>query len=593
MAPPLDDGPPLVVAVLLTRDEHDLIDDWIDFYGAMYGPTNLMIVDNGSQDARALHAYERAKAMGVEVRVDRRPFRDATVWMTEHLRAAAARVPAPTFLAPLETDEFVFMADDPSGPLTRERVHAALRAVPDDVSIVRYGAFWGSVPRESDAGYVPGAGYTRPAAQITSFANQGWDKLIIRASQFDRCLQWCHHAAVHGGRTATCDALGLLHLHDTGFARQVDKSLAVMESFKYVDTRASIDAQLAQCARVAEAGVACGHKVEYYSTYLRRRAVVQAFRDAGLGRLPTPDEVATYAAADPAMRAGGPAAAVRRDLKRLRAGPSPTSSATVAPDEWRMRVYAELPRAADAPPIVEVTQVADFLASLEEHDEVPEPEERPDPTLMKTTPQAPPTEAVEPPTFEAALTRYAAAHNQDGTDKVSSHAYGPLYSDVLGPYRDTARRVLEIGVYSGASVLAMADFFHRAHVVGLDITLSNVKFGRGHPRITLRQLDGVSLDAPRLVGGGGAGWDVVLDDASHRRADQIEAFRVWGPLVAPGGVYIIEDIDGREDDAKPLREALAAESARLGYEPLEWHDLRPVKGQFDDIVAVMRRKAAA
>lgn len=573
-----DGAAPLVRFVLLTKDEHDLIEDWLTHHIALAGcARDVWVIDNGSEDARVLHAYERAKAQGVEVRVDRRPFKDATAWMTEHLRDAAARAPAPTFLAPCETDEFVFLADDPSGPLTRERVHAALRAVPDDVSIVRYGAFWGSVPREGDdaaAGYVPGVGYTRPAAQMTRFAEQGWDKLLIRASQFDRITLWCHHAAVRGGRTATCDALGLLHYHDTGFARQVDKALPVIRSYGYVDTRASVDAQLAQCARVAEAGALCGHKVLLYQAYLRRRAVVQAFRDAGLGRLPTAEEVAAYAAADPAMRAGGPAAAVRRDLPRLRAAAAAvaeTADASVSPEAWRRLLYAELPRAADAPPLLEVTQVADFLAAAPGAEAEEEEEEE------------------GPPTFEAALARYAAAHNDHGTDKTTSHAYGPLYSRVLAPYRDTARRVLEIGVYSGASVLAMADYFHRARVVGLDVTLANVKFGRGHPRITLRQLDGVSSDTPRLVGGAEP-WDVVLDDASHRREDQIEAFRVWGPLVAPGGVYIIEDIDGREDDAAPLRDALSAECLRLGgYEPLEWHDLRAAKGQFDDIVAVMRR----
>ncbi len=161
-----------------------------------------------------------------------------------------------------------------------------------------------------------------------------------------------------------------------------------------------------------------------------------------------------------------------------------------------------------------------------------------------------------------------------------------MYTRIFAPYRTRARRVLEIGVYSGASVLAMADFFERALVVGADITLQNLAFGRGHPRIRFRQMDGTNGDAPRLLG---SAWDVILDDGSHRPDDQLQALRVWGPHLAPGGVMVIEDIDGRDDGATALREALAAEAKRLGMEPLEWHDLRAERGQFDDIVAVVRR----
>lgn len=195
-------------------------------------------------------------------------------------------------------------------------------------------------------------------------------------------------------------------------------------------------------------------------------------------------------------------------------------------------------------------------------------------------------------TFEAALARYASHHNESGTDKNTSHAYGPLYSRLFAPLRDTARAVLEIGVYSGASALAMADFFGAAQVTGVDITLQNLRFGRFHPRISFRQLDGTLPDAPAVLLGGEPGgfWDVVLDDASHRPEDQVASFRVWGPHVAPGGIYVIEDIDGAHADA--VRAGLEGAASQLGgFEAVEWHDLRSVKGQFDDIVAVVRRRA--
>jgi hypothetical protein len=82
------------------------------------------------------------------------------------------------------------------------------------------------------------------------------------------------------------------------------------------------------------------------------------------------------------------------------------------------------------------------------------------PLLLPPPPPPPPPRE----TFEAVLARHASRHNADGTGKttLARHAYGPLYSRLFEPYRDAAREVLEIGVCSGASVLAMAEFFREA-----------------------------------------------------------------------------------------------------------------------------------
>lgn len=190
------------------------------------------------------------------------------------------------------------------------------------------------------------------------------------------------------------------------------------------------------------------------------------------------------------------------------------------------------------------------------------------------------------PTFESVLSRYASAHNASGTDKTTSHSYGALYSALFEPLRLGARRVLEIGVYSGASVLAMADFFESADVLGLDITLSNVRFGLEHPRVRFVLGDGTSPETAADVSDPLRPFDLVLDDGSHRLQDQIAALKAFAPhLNAEGGLYVIEDIASGEF-RQPLSAAARECTPRL--ELLAWHDLREHKGQFDDIVAVFR-----
>lgn len=191
---------------------------------------------------------------------------------------------------------------------------------------------------------------------------------------------------------------------------------------------------------------------------------------------------------------------------------------------------------------------------------------------------------MSPATFEEALQRYASDHNDTGTDKTTSHAYGALYSRIFAPLREKARRVMEIGVYSGASVLAMADFFENANVVGLDVTLKRIKFGIDHPRIRYVLGDGTSPVMASIISPRDSDpFDVILDDGSHRLADQIASMKVFAPYLNPdGGLYVIEDIAGEYRDAFEAAARNCSPPLRL----VEWSDTRGVKRQFDDVVAV-------
>lgn len=193
------------------------------------------------------------------------------------------------------------------------------------------------------------------------------------------------------------------------------------------------------------------------------------------------------------------------------------------------------------------------------------------------------------PTFHDVLQRYASKHCESGTDKTTSHSYGELYSELFAPLREGgARRVLEIGVYSGASVAALADYFTEAEVHGVDITLENVKFGRGNPRVHFHLGDGTQAQVAHDVRSSGSAeqFDLILDDGSHRLGDQLAVLRTWGQHLRVGGMLVIEDIAVGDSDLRPLFEA---HGRSVGLELSAWHDRRWIKRQFDDVVAVFHR----
>lgn len=55
------------------------------------------------------------------------------------------------------------------------------------------------------------------------------------------------------------------------------------------------------------------------------------------------------------------------------------------------------------------------------------------------------------------------------TDKNTVHSYLSLYQKLLISKKETAKNVLEVGIYNGGSIKLWSDFFTNANVYGLDI----------------------------------------------------------------------------------------------------------------------------
>lgn len=190
------------------------------------------------------------------------------------------------------------------------------------------------------------------------------------------------------------------------------------------------------------------------------------------------------------------------------------------------------------------------------------------------------------PTLQEIFARYESLDLAAGTDKTTHHSYGAMYESILAPLRSTATHVLEIGIYSGASLAAFRDYFHNAHVDGIDITMKHVlPQHRNLERTTIHIMDGTSPDAVQALHA--QTYDVIVDDASHVPRDQVESFRVFAPYIKVGGVYFIEDIDGNHEHM--LRQQLG-EIAHQNNLCMEWYDFRSMKNRHDDIVAVFRRQ---
>lgn len=119
-----------------------------------------------------------------------------------------------------------------------------------------------------------------------------------------------------------------------------------------------------------------------------------------------------------------------------------------------------------------------------------------------------------------------------GTDKgPDGHGYTDHYERLLTPLRRDPIRLLEIGVYRGASLRMWVDWLPNAEITGVDIDPVGTVDG---PRV--RTVVSDFRDVP------GGSWDVVVDDGSHNPGDVVDAWHQFWPHVTPGGWYVIEDV---------------------------------------------------
>lgn len=131
-----------------------------------------------------------------------------------------------------------------------------------------------------------------------------------------------------------------------------------------------------------------------------------------------------------------------------------------------------------------------------------------------------------------------------GCDKgTKKHRYDEIYSQHFEPLRLQPIKILEIGVFRGASTRALLEYFPNAIIVGLDI----------YERVSLKDL-GISDTRFIPVKGSsfnpktvemlpnGIKFDIIIDDGAHWPQANRVTFENYFPLLKEDGKYFIEDV---------------------------------------------------
>lgn len=128
-----------------------------------------------------------------------------------------------------------------------------------------------------------------------------------------------------------------------------------------------------------------------------------------------------------------------------------------------------------------------------------------------------------------------------GSDKIWHHGYHRIYPWFFAHLRHKPVALLEIGIDEARSLRMWDAYFTRGLVLhGID----KDRKATPSPGVTVHQVDQSDQQQLRSFRARvGVAFDIILDDGSHVPEHQILTLRELWPLVKPGGLYVIEDIE--------------------------------------------------
>lgn len=138
------------------------------------------------------------------------------------------------------------------------------------------------------------------------------------------------------------------------------------------------------------------------------------------------------------------------------------------------------------------------------------------------------------------------------TDKGGKHCYlQKYYQPKFSPLRESTRKLLEIGVYEGASIRLWREFFTNSEIYALEILQKRAGMFNHDDKVHLTIGSSMEKKSYQNIP---EDLDIIIDDGSHKPEDQYNTFRVAYEYLKQGGVYVIEDVR----DISRLQELMAS-----------------------------------
>ena len=224
---------PLAKVFTVTKNEYDLIEDFIRYYGYLFGYENVIILDNESDNPSVLDVYKRYALKGVTIRT--------VVGYTgtsqgDHFTNAMRKYRTSSdFLIGLDTDCFLTV----NGRCDKETIHAYLRALPRDRDIFWVNSFLLSVVDPTSENYADHK-MNRPTDCTKFVSRTGYAGIpsirhvFFRARTFEYTTNGNHEGGTTTNQGHVCPEVAYVHYHDTGKRRHLERCKTILLAYGFI-----------------------------------------------------------------------------------------------------------------------------------------------------------------------------------------------------------------------------------------------------------------------------------------------------------------------------------------------------------------------
>ena len=255
----------------MTKNEKELLEDWIKYHGFVFGLQNLSVLD-GSNDPLIEDIYAKYQPMGLDVVRTSTNLNGLAQELTELMHA---RKGDDDFVIKLDTDEFLAMASDVGDTgrqVTATGIDAMLSDLPRTGQRYRAGFTQWSLPHRD---YV-----SAPARDIVEFTPlQETDilKALFHAGSFIETDLGCHVGKTTQNEGFINTPLILIHYHSTSITDAMRRAKQVLVSHEYIGASDTEAEQIEKLQKLSGKRRNSYHKIALYLQYLTSRQSGEAF----------------------------------------------------------------------------------------------------------------------------------------------------------------------------------------------------------------------------------------------------------------------------------------------------------------------------
>lgn len=260
----------LVKIFTVTKDETDLINDFVLYHGSIFGYTNIVLIDNMSSCPIVLNLYRKFRNLGVNI--ESHASYEGNSQGQAFTKSMSRHKNTCRFLVGLDTDEFIQVPGFTTDPFKWTSVHLKSKfeiyfnSLPKEATKFSMSTYYNSVPNTTSPGYIDQK-LVRPATDTIYFQKTTAKKYFFRSNAFLSTVNGCHNGKTTRGKehpTSVC----YIHFHNTGARRTIERARGVINGYNYTDTSSDLNRQLVDLSRVSSPiGY---HRVLEYAIFLSK-----------------------------------------------------------------------------------------------------------------------------------------------------------------------------------------------------------------------------------------------------------------------------------------------------------------------------------